>query len=592
MHLLMAAVVLTILGVGTASAQTTVTATWERNTDSYTTGYRLYYGTSSGSYQWSVDAGNNITVPVTLTSGSLYYFSVRAYNTSLQYGPGSTEATLDLRTAAAPTAQITATLGANNVATVTWQTANATSATINGNAVALSGTMTQTVTSQTTFALVARNAAGQTATASATVTPTIAAPTAQITATLGANNVATVTWQTANATTATINGNAVALSGTQTVTVTAQTTFTLTARNAAGQTATASATVTPPAPTAQITATLQSNNSALVAWQTTNATSASINGTGVALSGSSSVTVNATTTFTLTATAADGRTAQASATVTISLTAPGAPRSMTSSVSGNRATLAWQTPSTGGTPREYLLSVGTSPGTSNIANNYNVGNVLSVYGELNRGTYYARVRAANASGVSAASNEVRFNIGRRLRSPTGFTVTWSGVTATLSWTAPVADTVEDVATNYVLEAGTAPGASNVATINVGAATTFTAQVTSGAYYVRVRAQNAQGESDPSEEIEIRAPGTPPAPTNLLSLTADGDVVLRWNPSVAATGYVIEAGSAPGRADLASLNVGNVTRFSTPAPPGVYYVRVRAINGRGLSLPSNEVIVRR
>jgi hypothetical protein len=595
MHLLMAALVLTILGVSTASAQTTVTATWERNTDSYTTGYRLYYGTSSGSYQWSVDAGNNVTVPVTVTNGSLYYFSVRAYNTSLQYGPSSTETTLDLRPVVAPTAQITATLGANNVATVTWQTANATSATINGTGVALSGTMTQTVTSQTTFALVARNAAGQTATANATVTPTSTAPTAQISATLGANNVATVTWQTANATSASINGNVVALSGTQSVTVTTQTTFTLTARNAAGQTATASATVTLPAPTAQITATLQANNSALVAWQTTNATSASINSTGVALSGSSSVTVNATTTFTLTATAADGRTAQASATVTISNTAPGAPQTMTASVSGSRAILNWLAPSTGGTPREYLLSVGTSPGTSNVANNYNVGNVLRVSGDLNRGTYYARVRAANAGGISPPSNEVRFNIGRRLRSPTGFTVTWSGVTATLSWTAPVADTVEDVATNYVLEAGTAPGASNVATLNVGAATTFSAQITSGTYYVRVRAQNAQGESDPSEEIEIRAPGSPQRPTNLLSLTADGDVVLRWNAALAgqpATGYVIEAGSAPGRADLASLNVGNVTRFSTPAPPGVYYVRVRAINDRGVSLPSNEVVVRR
>ena len=296
MHLLVAALALTILGVGTASAQTTVTATWERNTDSYTAGYRLYYGTSPGSYQWSVDAGNNVTVPVTVTNGSLYYFCVRAYNTSQQYGPGSPEATLDLRPATVPTAQITATLGANNVATVTWQTTNATSATINGNAVALSGTMTRTITSQTTFALVARNAAGQTATANATVTPTVSAPTAQITATLGANNVATVTWQTTNATSATINGTTVALSGTSTTTVTAQTTFTLTARNAAGQTATASATVTPttPAPTAQITATLQANNTALLTWQTANATSASINGNGVALSGSSSVTVNTT----------------------------------------------------------------------------------------------------------------------------------------------------------------------------------------------------------------------------------------------------------------------------------------------------------
>jgi hypothetical protein len=593
----MAAVTVAILGVGTASAQTTVTATWDRNTDSYTAGYRLYYGTSSGAYQWSLDAGNNVSVPLNLSSGSIYYLAVRAYNTDLQYGPASNEATIDLRTAA-PTAQITATLGANNVATVSWQTANATSATINGTAVALSGTMNVTVTSQTTFTLTARNAAGQTATASATVTPTTAAPTAQITATLGANNVATVSWQTTNATSATINGTAVALSGTTTVTVTSQTTFTLTARNAAGQTATASATVTPTtaAPTAQITATLQANNTALVSWQTTNATSASINGVVVALSGSSSVTVNATTTFTLTATAADGRTATASATVTLpTQTAPGAPRSMTAAVSGSRATLGWQAPSSGGTPTYYLLDVGTSLGASNIVRNYNVGNVLGVYGDLQRGTYYARVRAANSAGVSLNSNEVQFKIGRRLRAPTGFTVTWTGVTATLSWTAPAADSLDDVPSNYVLEAGTVPGANNVASINVGNATTFRAEVPSGTYYVRVRAQNALGESDPSEEIEIRAPGTPQAPTALVSVNATGVVDLRWTASAGGyvpTGYVIEAGSAPGRADLASLMVGSVTRFTTQAPPGVYYVRVRAINARGTSLPSNEVIVRR
>ena len=80
----------------------------------------------------------------------------------------------------------------------------------------------------------------------------------------------------------------------------------------------------------------------------------------------------------------------------------------------------------------------------------------------------------------------------------------------------------------------------------------------------------------------------------MSLGPSGIVDLRWTASAggyAPTGYVIEAGSAPGRSDLASLRVGNVTRFTTTAPPGVYYVRVRAFNERGNSLPSNEVVVR-
>lgn len=600
-RLFAAAIFLLVAGSSSAFAQTTVTATWDRNTDQYTAGYRVYYGTSSGNYQWSLDAGNQVSAPVTLSPGSIYYFTVRGYNAQYQEGPPSNEATVDLRTQTpAPTATISATLGANNIATVTWSTTNAVSATINNQAVALSGQTTVAVTGQTTFTLVARAADGRTATWTATVTPTTTpAPTAWIGATLGANNIATVTWQTTNAATATINNQAVGLSGQTTVAVTGQTTFTLVARAADGRTATWTATVTPtatPAPTAQITATLQGSNTAVVTWQTANAATASINGQTVGLSGNASVTITATTTFTITARAADGRTATASATVTLQApSAPGSPRTLTASVSGSRATLAWQAPTTGGATTHYVIDVGTKSGKADVLSNYNVGNVLSTFGDLARGTYYARVRAANASGVSGYSNEVQFTIGRRLRSPTNVSVKWTGTTATVSWVPSSADSAADVPTNYVLEAGTAPGERNVATLSVGNTTTFTTEVPSGIYYVRIKAENAEGESVPSEDIEVRAPGTPEAPRELIQSGSGAHVILLWyapKTGTAPTGYVIEAGSAPGLADLASIQVGDVGKFETMAPPGTYHVRVRSLNARGLSTPSNEIVVRR
>jgi hypothetical protein len=220
---------------------------------------------------------------------------------------------------------------------------------------------------------------------------------------------------------------------------------------------------------------------------------------------------------------------------------------------------------------------------------------LSVRGDLQRGTYYARVRAANAAGTSLNSNEVRFSVGRRLRTPSGFTVSWSGTTATLSWTASAADGQEDTPTHYVLEAGTTRGASDVARLNVGNTTVFRVEITSGTYYARVKAQNAAGESDPTEDIEIHTPGTPQAPTALWLAGTGATVDLRWTASAGGylpAGYVIEAGSAPGLADLARIQTGTATRFTTAAPPGVYYVRVRAFNARGTSLPSNEIVVRR
>ena len=109
-----------------------MTATWDRNTDTSTSGYRLFYGTS-GTYQWSVDVGNVTSAPLNLSAGS-YYFVVRGYNASYQYGPASSEATLTVGTTSAPTAAIQATLEGPNTARVTWQTTNAVSATLNGTA--------------------------------------------------------------------------------------------------------------------------------------------------------------------------------------------------------------------------------------------------------------------------------------------------------------------------------------------------------------------------------------------------------------------------------------------------------------------------
>jgi predicted phage tail protein len=335
----------------------------------------------------------------------------------------------------------------------------------------------------------------------------------------------------------------------------------------------------------------------VVQWSTANAVSASINGVAVATSGSTSTTINATTTFTIRAVAADGRAATASATVTPvnTSTAPGVPRSLTSSVSGSAVTLGWQPPSTGGGASNYLVYVGTASGWSDVINAYNVGNTLRVSGSLGRGTYYARVRAANAAGTSLSSNEVSFRIGRRLRTPTAFTVSWQGSVATLSWTAGAADTTEDVPTNYVLEAGTGPGLRNVAALRVGNVTRYSTPITAGTYYVRVRAENEYGDSEPSNEIELRAAGSPQAPTNLIAGGSGATVDLRWTAPTGGypeTGYIIEAGSAPGLSDLATIRLGDVTRFTTTAPPGVYYVRVRAVNASGAGYASNEIVVRR
>lgn len=449
-----ASLVLVLIAVTAAHAQYTVTAAWDRNSDSYTAGYRLYYGTASGSYEWSVDVGNQVSAPLNLSPGT-YYFVVRGYSAANVYGPASNEVRFQVgATTPAPTAAIQASLQNANTALVNWQTTNATSATINGAAVALSGSTTITVTATTTFTIVARNASGATATASATVT---------------------------------VTGGG----------------------GGGGQ------------------------------------------------------------------------------------TAPLAPSSMTSSVSGSRVTLAWRPPSSGSAPTEYLLDVGTRSGASNISRGVVVGNVLSVSGDLPRGRYYARVRARNAYGTSASSNQVSFRIGAQLASPTRLSVTWQGTQANLSWVAPAADG-SGTPSGYVLEAGSAPGLSDVAVVPVGNVTGFSASVPSGIYYVRVRAVNDNGDSDPTPDLVVAPPGTAPAPTGLAASGAGSTVTLTWAAPAGETprGYIIEAGTDSGLADIVSMPVGNVTRFTTTAPPGTYFVRVRAVNARGAGVPSNEIVVQR
>jgi hypothetical protein len=85
-----------------------------------------------------------------------------------------------------------------------------------------------------------------------------------------------------------------------------------------------------------------------------------------------------------------------------------------------------------------------------------------------------------------------------------------------------------------------------------------------------------------------------SPTGLNVLSISGNVItLRWNPpsiGPAATGYLLEGSLSPG-APIASLPTGSpATTFSLAAPSGSFYLRMRAMYGGQLSLPSNEVRV--
>jgi hypothetical protein len=55
-------------------------------------------------------------------------------------------------------------------------------------------------------------------------------------------------------------------------------------------------------------------------------------------------------------------------------------------------------------------------------------------------------------------------------------------------------------------------------------------------------------------------------------------------------YLVEAALSPGGAAVASLQIAGSPLVVPNVPNGVYYVRVRGVNGDGISAPSNEVTV--
>ncbi len=60
-----------------------VRVSWLANSDADLAGYRVYYGTSSGSYDNTLDAGLSTSVEIEgLAQGDTYYFAVTAYDTS------------------------------------------------------------------------------------------------------------------------------------------------------------------------------------------------------------------------------------------------------------------------------------------------------------------------------------------------------------------------------------------------------------------------------------------------------------------------------------------------------------------------------
>ena len=190
--------------------------------------------------------------------------------------------------------------------------------------------------------------------------------------------------------------------------------------------------------------------------------------------------------------------------------APQAPQRFVANVNGNTVTLTWSAPATGGAPSTYIVEASVSPGGAAIAA-FSVATTSLAVTSVPNGVYYVRVRAVNADGTSAPSNEVTVVVPAATcfappDAPVNLAAAVFGQLVTLDWTAPAGVCA---ATAYAIQVGSAPGATNLAVINVGATTTFSASAPAGVYYARVVAMNVFGISTASNEVVITVTNNPP-----------------------------------------------------------------------------------
>ncbi len=189
--------------------------------------------------------------------------------------------------------------------------------------------------------------------------------------------------------------------------------------------------------------------------------------------------------------------------------APASPTNLRAVVNGGNLVISWDPPADGSVVT-VVADVGSASGTANLAAAAPLGKFGPfVVANAPAGSYYIRLRAVSAGGVSAPSNEVRVAVGGGGGKggppppPTGLTATVdAGRVVKLVW--HLDENGPDTA-GFSLEVGAQPGGVEYGTLPVKAETISAGPVPPGTYYIRVRAWNGMATSAPGNEVRVVVP---------------------------------------------------------------------------------------
>ncbi|HQZ38552.1 MAG TPA: hypothetical protein PLH72_05890 [Vicinamibacterales bacterium] len=183
---------------------------------------------------------------------------------------------------------------------------------------------------------------------------------------------------------------------------------------------------------------------------------------------------------------------------------PSEPQSLTSAIADDVVRLSWSPPTGGPVPGGYVVEAAPA-GSAVFAPVPQVFVPELRVSSVPAGTWHARVRAVTAGGAGAPSDIVTItavSCTTAPSAPSSLALMATGRLLTLQWTPPGIGG----AAEYVVEAGTAPGLTNLARLGTGgSAPSFQSPVPAGVFFVRVRAKNACGESPPSNEKAVVVP---------------------------------------------------------------------------------------
>jgi hypothetical protein len=534
-----------------------VTLTWDASTDNAVVGYKIHYGTSSGTYQTIIDAGNVTTLTVySLADGTTYYFAATAYDANGNESGFSTEVTHTTPAACLPpTTPGTMTYPTSSVTgsfEVGWTAVTgATSYVLERSTSSTFSTTTQVYADSAQFYT-------QTGLASGTYYYRVKAV-----STCGESG-----WR---------NGAAV----------------------------TVSLCSAPAAPGSISYPSTSSSGSFTVSWDAVDgavsyllerSTSSAFSSPTQAFSGSStsySQTGLGSGTYyyrvrALNSCGESGWTTGPAVTVSL-CSAPAAPGSISYPSSNNSGSFLVSWGAVNGVT-SYVLERSTSSSFSTSTTVYSGNDTSWDETGLDTGTYYYRVKAVGSCGESGwtTGGGVAVTVTMPIcTAPTApGTITYPSISDSGTFTVSWSSVVE--ATSYVLERSSNSSFSSPTQVYSGSSTSFhQTGLGSGVYYYRVKTLGSCGESlwtsGGSLTVEVCTSPATPGSINYPSSSDTGDFTVGWSQVIGADSYVLERSTSSTFGSASVVYSGSGTSFTqTGVDSGTYYYRVKAVTSCGES----------